>query len=136
MYNSEYEYIQHKQISSITLHCLHLLLLHFVDRNHGSIYQLTLYRVLHIFMQVFWIYNKSAVKDTIIKLVPRFRKSHNHSYLYLFLVTGTFQSNTGVRDIRRKYVIPPLLFLMLNKTHFYNIMQVIFTVLTNICCKQ
>lgn len=47
-YSSEYEYIQHKQISLITLHCLHLHLLHFVDRNHGSIYQLTLYRVLYI----------------------------------------------------------------------------------------
>lgn len=60
------------------------------------------YTHYHFLMQVSWIYDKSGVTDTIIKSVPRFRKSYWNKSLYLFFVRGTFCSNKGVGKIMGK----------------------------------
>lgn len=52
------------------------------------------------------IYDQLVVTDTIVKSVSRFRNYICDRYLHLILVIGTFRSNTGVGEIKRKGAIP------------------------------
>lgn len=132
MFKSEYEHVKYKQIASITLYSTHTYIhcIVIIGSCHGSEYQLTSYT--HSSMSLFLDAGvpNSVVTDTIKKSVPRLR--HRYLYIYLFLVTGTFRSNTGLGKMMGKIkVLNILMFYRVFKRWIYA--QLVYF-LRSVCC--